>query len=303
VKNKQGWLVHDKLTCIPGTKTFWHDLLDWIPGLVDRTNNGESGDLPEHYYNIVARANKDPDYIIRNATYWPWIDTGVPTISLLQDIRSEESLRKLQIEVCNKSDAVVAVSEYVAKEYRNEIYKDIKILPIAVDFDLFKPIENKKRTNNILWIGDVNDYPKGFDILKDIIKNTDYTFNIVLKSDIKIEHPRVNSFSRLPHSSLIKIMNDSDIVLCTSKDETLHLASIESGAANIPIITNNVGAYYERESGDWGINVKSLDYNEYISAIKTVLDHYESFNPRKALISEFSKEFLKEKWLKIVESL
>lgn len=33
---KKGWLVNDFLTCIPGTKTFWHDLLEWIPGLTDK---------------------------------------------------------------------------------------------------------------------------------------------------------------------------------------------------------------------------------------------------------------------------
>ena len=34
---KVGWLINDCLTTIPGTKTFWHDLLDWIPNLEDKT--------------------------------------------------------------------------------------------------------------------------------------------------------------------------------------------------------------------------------------------------------------------------
>ena len=34
----KGWLVNDCLTCIPGTKTFWHDLLEWIPTLEDKTD-------------------------------------------------------------------------------------------------------------------------------------------------------------------------------------------------------------------------------------------------------------------------
>jgi glycosyltransferase involved in cell wall biosynthesis len=293
---KQGWLLHDKLTCIPGTKTLWHDLLEWLPGLVDMTNGGELGDLPAWYYNKVKSVSEDP-------TYWPWIDTGVPTISILQDIRSEQHLRELQIDVCNKSDIVLAVSEYVAKEYRNEVEKEIKILPIAVDFDLFKPIDNKKRSNKILWIGDVNDYPKGFDILKNIIKNTDHVFNIVLKSDNIIEHPRVNSYSRVPHSTLIDILNDSDIILCTSRDETLHLASIEAAAANIPIITSNVGAYYGRPSSKWGINVETLDYNDFIVSIDKVFANYTDYSPREVFINEFSKESLKDKWVNIVESL
>ena len=34
----KGWLVNDCLTCIPGTKTLWHDLLEWMPNLIDKTN-------------------------------------------------------------------------------------------------------------------------------------------------------------------------------------------------------------------------------------------------------------------------
>ena len=36
--NKTGWLVNDTLTCIPGTITFWHNLLEWNPYLIDKTN-------------------------------------------------------------------------------------------------------------------------------------------------------------------------------------------------------------------------------------------------------------------------
>ena len=31
---KTGWLVNDTLTCIPGTKTIWHDLLENIEGFI-----------------------------------------------------------------------------------------------------------------------------------------------------------------------------------------------------------------------------------------------------------------------------
>lgn len=128
----RGWLLHDRLTCIPGTKTFWHDLIEWIPGLEDKTNNGELGDLPDFY----SKQQDSCDYIIRNATYWPWIETGKPTISILQDIRSEPELRRMQIEVMDKSDIVVAVSNYVREKYAAEVNKEIRVIPIGVDYDL-----------------------------------------------------------------------------------------------------------------------------------------------------------------------
>ena len=61
-----GWLVNDCLTCIPGTKTFWHDLLEWIPNLMDKTNGyTKFGELSSR----IEEESKQsfPDYIIRNA--------------------------------------------------------------------------------------------------------------------------------------------------------------------------------------------------------------------------------------------
>ena len=37
--NKTGWLVNDCLTCIPGSETWWHDMLRWFPNLEDKTND------------------------------------------------------------------------------------------------------------------------------------------------------------------------------------------------------------------------------------------------------------------------
>ena len=47
-KMNSGWLVNDTLTCIPGTITFWHNLLEWFPELLDKTNG---------YTNYINLAN------------------------------------------------------------------------------------------------------------------------------------------------------------------------------------------------------------------------------------------------------
>lgn len=299
---KKGWLLHDKLTCIPGTKTFWHDLLEWIPGLEDKTNNGELGDLPDFY----SQQQSSCDYIIRNATYWPWIETDKHTISILQDIRFEPELRRMQIEVCNKSDIVVAVSNYVAEKYQQYVSNKIKIIPIGVDYDLFKPDKKPPADvlpNSILWIGDVNAYPKGFDLLSEIIQKTDYNFCVVLKSNKIIEHPRVRSFSRVDHTKLVNIMQQCEIALVTSVDETLHLASLEAAACNLPIITSNVGAYYNwRGNNSWGTIVDRVA-DQYISEIECMKMDISDYSPRACLEPYFSTKAVKQKWQQVISSL
>jgi hypothetical protein len=49
----------------------------------------------------------------------------------------------------------------------------IKICPLGVDFDFFKPIQEKHPDvlpNSIIFIGASNNYPKGFNVLVEIIK-------------------------------------------------------------------------------------------------------------------------------------
>ena len=71
MSRKLGWLINDTLTCIPGTKTFWHNLLEWFPDLIDKTNKytpyGILPDTIEQYYNNIE---EKPYYIIRNASYF-----------------------------------------------------------------------------------------------------------------------------------------------------------------------------------------------------------------------------------------
>ena len=158
---KKGWLVNDCLTCIPGTRTFWHDLLEWIPGLVDKTGGYTD------YKNLANKIEKDatialPDYIIRNATFFRQINLPCKQSSLLQDYCVDNTQ---QIEVCNNSTITVFNSNYTYNKYKHLITGcRTEIIPLGVDFDFFRPTEEKHLEvlpNSILFVGAANDYPKG----------------------------------------------------------------------------------------------------------------------------------------------
>ena len=303
---KKGWLVNDTLTCIPGTKTFWHDLLEWLPDLEDKCN----GNTPFHILpNVIEQQAilSKPYYIIRNATYFRKLNLQVKTISLLQDLAPDN---QQQIDVCNSSDIVVYNSPYTQSHYINKISPKSVMIPLGVDFNKFKPIgidyseELNILPNSILFIGANTITPKGFDIMMDIINHSDYNFCLVMKDDFQLNNPRVRVFNRIDHDKLIKIMNSCQMLICTSRVETLHLSGVEAGACNLPIVTSNVGIYYNMDSGEWGRNVKTFNYNDFIEEINYVKNHLSEFKTREFFLKiGLDTETCKNKWINLIENL
>ena len=301
----KGWLVNDTLTCIPGTRTLWHELLDWFPLLQDKTN----GHTP---FNLLTKkiereaSLEPPDYIIRNGTFFPKIKVPVKTISLIQDIYHNE-IRTNQIDVINNSDLVVFNSNYTKTHYQNDIKVPSVIIPLGIDFDFFTPSNNKYNNlnilpNSIVFVGAANNHPKGFDILLDFINNSNYNFCLVMKDDFKIDHPRVKVFNKVGHDVLLEIYRSCKVCICTSRVETQHLASIEAGACNIPVVTSNIGAYYNRPSGEWGHVFSSS--TELALLIETVFKNYKDYAPRDYFLnSGFSKNSCKYSWKVIIDNL
>jgi len=303
--NKGGWLVNDTLTCIPGTKTFWHDLLENIPNLKDKTNSyTDFIYLKEYIEKEWLDAVIKPDYIIRNATFFDRLSLKTKTISLLQDCY-DGSVREKQLEVCNNSKITVFNSPFTKKKY-NDLKAYSCIIPLGIDFDLFKPQKNidnilNIKENTILYIGSSDFKIKGFDKILKLIEETRFNFCIVLKDDFHINHPRVTIFNKIDHKNLINIINCCSMVICTSNIETQHLASLEAAACNLPILTTNVGTYFDIPDGEWGIKVKN---NNFKDGIYYILNNIDSFNPRKYFISNgFDKKDCMKKWKDLVLSL
>jgi glycosyltransferase involved in cell wall biosynthesis len=70
------------------------------------------------------------------------------------------------------------------------------------------------------------------------------------------------------------------MLVCTSRIETLHLAGVEAAACNLPLVTSNVGIYYDLPNGKWGRNTRSLDVEDFINEINFVKNNILTFSPR-----------------------
>lgn len=303
---KNGWLINDTLTCIPGTKTFWHDLLENIPGLTDKTNGyTDYANLRQYIESEYYARNTKPDYLIRNATFFNKINLNVKTISLLQDICTE-NLLEMQLSVCNSSNLVVFNSPFTKSKYSQIIKNESIVIPLGVDFNLFKPEKNKQNKfnileNSILYVGSSDFKVKGFDKVLSLINDTKYNFCLVMKDDFKIENPRVKVFNKINHEDLVQIINSCSMMICTSNIETQHLAGIEAAACNLPIISTNVGVYYNREDGDWGRKVKNGNFKE---SIDFIFKNINDFSPRKYFLREgYDKKDCMKKWNEIISAI
>lgn len=306
--SKSGWLVNDCLTCIPGTTTFWHNLLVWLPELQDKTNGYTDYSVLADRIEYELKSSR-PSYIIRNGTYFRRIHTDVPTISLIQDVKSDDS----QLDIINNSNVVVFNTQYVYEKYRSRIGSSvpIRICPLGVDFEFFQPSEERHPDvlpNSVLYIGAATNYPKGFNIMLDIIvKMPNQNFCLIMKDDFSIHQipesarSRVRIFNRIPSTLVRVIINSCSLAVCTSYEETQHLSGIECAACNIPIVARAVGVYFDnKNSMDWGV---IADDSNFIEKIDYVQKNLEVFHPRECFIKQYSLEQCKHNWNSIVSQI
>jgi len=294
---KTGWLINDCLTCIPGTKTFWNNILEWIPGLIDKTNGYTNYENLPSIIEKDAQIHGNPDYIIRNCTFFRKLNLNVKTISLLQDCYTNNAQ---QIHVANSSDIVVFNSPFTYSFYKNQITSKFIIIPLGVDSDHFneREIDYSQELGilpySVLFVGAKNDHPKGFDLMMDIINNTDYNFCLIMKDNFTINHPRVRVFNNATQEIMSKIYNSCKMIVCTSRIETQHLAGIEGGLCGLPIIATNVGIYFNIENGEWGRKASNLmEFN-----------NYNKFNPRNYFLKMgYDINSCKNAWQKIINEV
>lgn len=281
-------VVNDLVTTIPGTKTLWADLLEWF----------DADWVGAPYENLVRDAElklsiHPPDLIIRNGTWFGPLDIhGAKTISLIQDIMPVNSyLRGEQIRVARSSTLTVFNTEYTKSKYPELANITSRVIPLPVDFNLFRPIPDAAPVADICWIG-APSWVKGWDILGEIIRNMPTrTFALVLKeTDHQKKVPgNVQIFDRLPHSELVKVINGCSVGLCTSREETQHLAGIEMGACGLPVVVPRIGIYYGISDNAAMIHCDSVE--QYKHGMEAFL-----FDPVK---SESESEYIRQGWMKM----
>lgn len=302
MSDKIGWLVNDRLTAIPNTRTFWHDLLDWFPNLQDKCDGYTDYSI---LANKIEAIPERPDYIIRNGTYFRRLNIGVPTFCLIQDTRNDPT----QTDVINSSTCVVFASKETYNIYKDRINpQNVRVIEQSSDFNYFKPIEEKHPDvlpNSIIFIGDSSHAKKGFHrVLKLIEDMPDFNFCLVMKDNTSINvipphcRDRVRMFNRVDRDTVRLLINSCVVAICTSGNEEGHFAGIEIGACNIPMVARPMGCYLDRKDDKrWGL---ISDDNDFPETIRYVVNNKEEFSPREYYSKEYTLERCREKWTNLI---
>ena len=303
LENKVGWLVNDCITCIPGVKTFWHDLMEWFPRIEDKTNGYTPypllADRIEKEYN---EAKIKPDYIIRNGSYFRKLNIDVPTFALIQDTQNNP----MQTEVINTVDCIVFASTGGYMAYKDRINpKNVRVIEQSSDFNFWQPIKERHPDvlpNSVLFIGDSSYEKKGFHRVLNLINTMEDTnFCLIMKDNTTLDdipkhcRDRVKIFNKVDRNVVKLLINSCICGICTSGMEEGHFAGIEIGACDVPMVARPVGCYLDRvkDAGQWG--EVSSDEN-FAQTIRNVIKNKSSYSPRKYYSKEYTLERCREKW-------
>jgi len=295
------WIVNDLLTCIPGTKTFWHMLLE-IDGTVDKTGTP---------FNRLAEAiETDPgkcDLIIRNGTFFPRIHRPLSKqIVLIQDYYGKDLQ---QLDVGYHSSHVVFNSDFTMGKFTGN-FENSSVIPIGVNQNLFKPMANFRSANDIfqrfkrtgIFVGDYNT-TKNTRLFEEIAKaNTNIDFIYVSKARNQINLPNVKNYpGGVNEQGMVKLYNESDFCIMCSPLEPLHLTTVEAALCNTPVIGTNTGWLANHFSIDVGIRVDGAPtVDKFSHAIARVLS--STYSPREHMLTTpFTWDSCKASWEALIE--
>jgi len=176
------------------------------------------------------------------------------------------------------------------------------------------------REFNVLFVGRLDKYQKGLDLLAKIIeeinKRTDkINFWIVgdgkdrnIVEEIAKKYKNVKYFGKVSDEKLIEIYKNSSLLIITSRFETFHLVSIEAQYFGIPVIAFNIDVFKERKYifKVKLFNIKSFA-NKILEIYKLWKENKEKYLELRRKIKEHSKiytfDYIYEKyWKNILES-
>ncbi len=300
---KNIWIVNDLLTCIPGTRTFWHLLLE-IDGAIDKTGTP---------FNKLAEAiENDPsecDLIIRNGTFFREIQRDdCKQIALIQDYYGYDYQ---QIEVAANANAVVFNSKFTEGKFKDVPWNSYTV-PIGVNQNLFKPMAQFRPANDIferfrktgIFVGDYNATKNGY-LFEQIVKeNSHINFIYISKSGHQINLPNVQSQpGGVDEQGMVRLYNKSDFAIMCSPLETLHLTTVEAALCDIPVIGTNTGWFADYFRPEMGIRIDGEHtVDKFSHAIARVLSG--NYQPRKHMLeTPFTWNSCKASWENLIEEV
>jgi len=210
--------------------------------------------------------------------------------------------------IMQRANAVLTVSNHLKEEIltANIHPKKIVVTHNPVDTDLFQLKTNTATTNNILFVGRLDEFKGALRCVKAFHKITAqyplYTFTIVgdgedmlpIKSYIE-SNPSLKSKIYLKGSmskaAIAAEMQVADFFIFPSRHESFGLVIAEAMSCGLPVIAGNQTAPKEYVTKDCGILIPPDDIDAMATAMQQILNNdsaYQANAIRQHIVSNFS---------------
>ena len=268
-------------------------------------------------YAVAKVADKlRAPFIFRQITAWSWHFERMK-----QDRQRQEKFAR---EIYDKAKQIIFVSKAAAEA---ELAlgldeKKIRVMGVAIETEVFKPLNITLNTKTILFIGRINFAEKGIGVLLDampeILKEvTDAKLLIIggggeeerMRGQIKdlgIEDA-VQIVGKKPFAELPKYLNAADVMVVPSLWlEAFGQVTIIAMSCGVPVVTSDIGGSTEiNVDGETGFIVPKGDATALAGAVINVLANDDlrkkmGVAARKRVEENYSFEILTKKFLDLI---
>jgi len=157
-------------------------------------------------------------------------------------------------------------TEYTRAAYPELANAPYRIIPIGTDESTFTRSAAAAGIphGSVLWIGSGNPI-KGFNLARRLAAESTRPWIFVMKDETPVPESFM-TLRRIDHHRLVEVASACSVGVCTSAQETQHLAGIEMGMCGLPLVTTDVGVYHGREPGVWG-RINTGDWHQDIEDV------------------------------------
>jgi len=192
---------------------------------------------------------------------------------------------------------------------------DITIIPIGIDTNLFRPVQNRQALKEelglpnhkliALWVGR-DPIRKGLDIAINSLEKADNFVLLVAGISTDRKNERIISMGDVPDELLVKLYQISDVLLATSRyDASPFLTLLEAMSCGcVPIMLNRLSNYFLLRGHNCFLANEDNDFLEILKLIEHDPSILPSMSYRARETSmNFSYERVNEGYLKLLYDL
>jgi glycosyltransferase involved in cell wall biosynthesis len=191
-----------------------------------------------------------------------------------------------------RADKIITVSKFSKCEivkYYPKAKNKIKVIHLGID-EKFKKLKNIKKKNQILYVGSINERKnfsriiKAYELLNNknlkllVVGNFLNNFNINDESKKLLEkaykNKNIEFKQNINNDELVKIYNESKLLLFPSFYEGFGLPPLEAMACGTPVIISNISSLPE-VGGDAAVYCNPYDVEDIKEKIEIILNNEE----------------------------